>query len=576
MNLAFARGIPSRSAWSALTFGMITVLVIFLVLYPMGWLLYGSFRGASPFQPGNLTLANYASAYSDPDLPKTILTTLLFSLGQTIIALTFGAGLAWVVARTNTPCRRLFEFLTLVLFLLPSIVTVVAWTLLLSPTRGLLNDLLHLVLPWAPTFDVYGLGSMIFIQGLSATPFAYLIIAPILASTDVTLEEAARMAGSSQLQTLCRITLPVARPALASAAILLFITGIEAFDVPQLLGAPRGIYTFTSLIFYAVQVRQPAEWGVAAALATSLQLVSLMCIFLYRHVARVSSRYETIKGRGHRVGIVDLGSARWITFSVCASFFGLSVALPFIVTLVVSGVPFFFGFSYEILDHLTWGNYQRLFHHPALVHGLVNSAVLAVFGAAICVFLSAVISFLVAKRRGWALNLLENISMLPIAVPATVLAIGLLWAWITIPLPIYGTLAILAIAYITRYIPLGMRSIIAGLTQIGSELEEASTISGAARFTTLRRIILPIAAATLLAAWILLFMVFFREFSMSILLSGPGNPVLSVVLYDYYESAEIGPLCAASLILAVVTMTTVGFAQWVSRLGAASRRRASS
>ena len=400
--------------------------MVFLIIYPMGWLLYGSFQTTSPFERGDLTLANYVLAYSDPDLGKTVLTTLLFATGQTIIALLIGGALVWIIARTDTPCGRLFELLTLVMFLLPSIVTVVAWTLLLSPSRGILNDLLHLILPGAPPFDIYGLGGMIFIQGLAAAPFAYLIIAPVFAAADVTLEEAARIAGSSQLQILYRITLPVSRPALASAAILLFITGIEAFDVPQLLGAPKGVYTFTSLIFYAVQVQQPANWGVATALATSLQVVSLVCIYLYRHLARVGSRYETVKGKGHRAGIVQLGRARWIVFTICALFFAFGVALPIIMTLLVSVVPFFAGISRDLFYHLTLANYDRLLHHPALVRGTLNSIMLAVFGAAACVFLSAVIAFLVAKRRGWTANVLENISMLPIAVPATVLAVGLL------------------------------------------------------------------------------------------------------------------------------------------------------
>ena len=214
------------SNWSAAALPTITVLVLFLFLYPMGWLLYGSFRAKSPFEPGELTISNYIVAYSNPDLIKTAITTLLFASTQTLLGLLLGGALAWVVVRTDTPCRRLFEFLMLVMFLLPAISMVVAWTLLLSPTRGVLNDLLHLVFPSSQPFDIYGLGGMILVQVLSVAPFAYLIIAPVFAATDATLEEAARIAGSKQLQTLFRITLPVSRPALISAAILLFIVGI--------------------------------------------------------------------------------------------------------------------------------------------------------------------------------------------------------------------------------------------------------------------------------------------------------------------------------------------------------------
>jgi iron(III) transport system permease protein len=540
---------------------MAAVLVLFVVLYPMGWLLYGSFLTKSPFDPGNLTISNYVVAYSDPNLAKTVATTFLFASTQTVLGVALGGAMAWVVVRTDTPFRRVFEFLMMVMFLLPSISMVVAWTLLLSPTRGVLNDLLHLVFPDSPSFDIYGLSGMILVQVLSVAPFAYLIIAPVFAATDATLEEAARISGSNQLQTLFRITLPVSRPALVSAAILLFIVGIEAFDIPQLLGAPKGLYTFTSLIFYAVQVQQPPDWGVATALATSLQLVSLACIFLYRRAVRATSKYETIKGKGYRAGVIKLGAARWVVFAICAFFFTIAVGLPILMTLLVSVVPFFSGISPELFKHLTFSNYERLFHHPALVNGTLNSLTLAVFGAAVCVLISAMISSLIAKQRTWSAGVLESLSMLPIAVPATVLAVGLLWAWITVPAPIYGTLAILAVAYVTRYIPLGVRSTVASLVQIGTELEEASTVAGATRVVTFRRIVLPLAAGSLFATWSLLFMIFFREFSMSILLSGPGNPVLSVILYDYYESAEVGPLCAASLILVLATLAIVAIVQ---------------
>lgn len=570
-----APSLARRPSWrddraSAAFFLAVALVTVLLVVYPIAWLVVGSFRSASPFEPGDWTFANYLRAYAEPTIARAAFNTLVFGFGQTAVGMVVGTLLAWVIARTNVPFRGVFEFLTLVLFLLPSIVAVVAWTLLLSPTRGFVNHLLLWLLPLErPPIDIYGLGGMILVQGLSAAPFAYLIMAPAFATSDTTLEEAARMAGSGHWQTFWRITLPVARPALAATAILLFISGIEAFDIPQLLGAPKGIYTFTALIFHEIRVREPNDYGAATALALGLQAAALLCMIAYRRSARLAARFETIKGKGYRVGIIDFGRARWLLFAGCAVFFGVTVILPLLATILVSLVPFFSGFSLELFDNLTLDNYRRLLRHPALHRGAVNSMVLAVVAGMACVALSAAIAFIVAKRGTLPALMLDNLAMLPICVPATVLGIGLLWGYIILPLPIYGTVLVLAIAYVTRYIPLALRTIVAGVTQIGGELEEASRIAGAAQLYTFRRVILPLVTSALFAAWVMLVMIFFREFSMSILLAGPSNPVLSVVLYDYYEAAEVGPLCAASLLLILMTTVVVFAAQRV--LGVAAR-----
>ena len=561
-----------RSRWSAdgIFFPLVALFVALLVIYPMVWLVVGSFRSASPLQPGDWTIANYVRGYSDSSIPKAIWNTLVFAFGQTIVGMVIGTLLAWVIARTNVPLRAMLEFLTLVLFLLPSIVMVVAWTLLLSPSRGFINNfaVAGFSLDQAP-FNIYGLTGMILVQGLSSVPFAYLIMAPAFAAVDLSLEEAARMSGSGRWQTFSRITLPMARPAIAAATVLLFIGGIEAFDVPQLLGAPKGIYTFTALIFHEIRVRQPSDYGAATALAMGLQFAALLCMVLYRRASRMNARFETVKGKGYRVGTIDLGPARWWVLAGCLAFFLVAIVLPLLATLIVSLVPFFSGFSADLFNTMTLSNYQRLLRHPSLQRGVVNSAILATVAAAVCVALSAAIAFLVARKNSGRAWMLDTLAMLPICVPATVLGIGLVWAYITLPLPVYGTVLLLGIAYVTRYIPLALRTTVAGVSQISRELEEASTISGARALGTFLHIVLPLIRVTLFAAWVILVMIFFREFSMSILLAGPSNPVLSVVLYDYYEAAEIGPLCAASLLLIGLTTLVVSAAQRV--LGVTTR-----
>ena len=215
---------------------------------------------------------------------------------------------------------------------------------------------------------------------------------------------------------------------------------------------------------------------------------------------------------------------------------------------------------------MTWENYPRVLNHPALVEGFMNSILLAVVAGGLCVMLAAVIGYITIRTRAPGRGALDAITMLPVAFPATVLGLALLWAWIVVPLPIYGTLLILGVAYITRYVPIGLRAVVGGLIQISDELEDSSKMSGAAWMYTFRRIILPLMRPTLAAAWLIMFMLFLRELAMSIILAGTGNPVASVIMYDYYTSGELPPMAAASVLMIILMISMVWFARKVLKI----------
>jgi iron(III) transport system permease protein len=541
--------------------GGLVALVAFLSLYPLGWLVYGSFASAPPFsmQEARLTLGNYISAYSDPVLLRTAWNTLVFAGGQTVFAVALGTALAWIVARTNTPGRRVFEVLVLSLFLMPLLLAVIAWTMILSPQRGILNALLVATFGLAAApFDIYSLGGMVFVQGLYLTPLAFLMIAPSFRAIDSSLEEAARTAGAGTAQILFRVTLPLAAPAIWSSAILIFVLGLESFDVPQMLGASRGIYTYTSLIFYQINERYPADYGVGAALAVSLLLFSLACVAFYRWLTRDASRYETVRGKSYRPERIDLGRWRFVTSAACWAFFGVAVLLPVGVLLLGSFLQYYGSFDAGIFSRMSMLNYERVLTHPTLLRGFANSVLLGVVAGAACVLLATVVSFVVIRTRLPGRGVLEGIAALPIAFPGTVLGLALLWGWIGVPLPIYGTLLIIGLAYVTRFLPIALRTLSGGMMQIGVELEEAGRIAGATLPQRLLFILAPLLRPSLFAAWLILFMIFIRELPMSLLLASSGSPVLAVVMFDFYQSGELGALSAASvLIIALVAAVVV-------------------
>lgn len=545
------------------------LVVLFLALYPVGWLIWGSFYSAPPYEDGQFTLDNYLRAFTDPKLGRMLWDTLVFALGQMAVAVGVGTALGWIVGRTNTPGRGIFELLILFLFLFPIILAVVAWTMLLSPGKGLVNALLRDLFGLTESpFDIYSLGGMIFVQGLYLAPLAYLMIVPAFRSIDTSLEEASRISGAGWFRTFRHITLPLTRPAVLASALLLFIFGLESFEVPQMLGAQQGVYTYTTLIYNVIAEFYPADYGKAAALSSLLLLASAVGIYFYRRTTARDSQFQTIRGKNFRGDVIDLGPWRWVTFAFCILFFGLTVILPTLVLVLGSLLNYYGSFDADVFDRMTVANYARVLAHPQLVNGFTNSLLLAIFGGLACVLFAVVVGYLVTKTRARGRGLVDAVAMLPISFPATVLGVALLWAWITVPLPVYGTLLILAIAFITRYLPIALRTVSSGLMQISDELEEASRVAGASLRTTLVRIVLPLLAPALVAAWLMMFMIFMRELSMSILLAGPGNPVAPVVMYDYYTSGELGPLSAAALMYAlVIVLVMVAARQATIRLG---------
>lgn len=561
MSLAASSRSASSGTWITVP---VVLVVAFLALYPIGWLLFGSLRTAAPFEAGSFTLSNFVVAYSDPQVLRTIWNTLVFAAGQAVISTVLGTALAWVVTRTNTPGRGAIEFMTLLLFLFPLIMAVFAWTLLLSPSKGLINNLIAQVFGTSnAVFDVYSMGGMIFVQSLYVTPLAFLIVAPALATQDASLEEAARMSGAGTLRTTFTVTLPLAWPAILSALILIFIVGLESFDVPQLLGAPVGIFTYPSLIYHAIATRFPPAYGTASALAVSLLLTTAICVWIYQRATSQSHRFQTVKGKGHRAAVMDLGGWKWLSFALCALFFFIAAVLPAAVLLMGSFLRFFGRLDFRVFERMTTSNYPRVLAHPAIADGFINSLLLGLVGGLVCVLLAALVAIIVQKTKLPGRRTLEGVAMLPISFPATVLGLALLWAWIAVPLPVYGTVLILGIAYVTRFLPIALRTVSGGVIQISDEFDEAARMAGASWSMRLRTIFLPLLRPSLAAAWVLMFMLFFRELGMSVLLVGTGNPVLSVVMFDFYQSGELGLLCALSVLMTGLVIAVVAAARWL-------------
>src|SRR5437773_2513408 len=293
-------------------------------------LLWGSFSDAPLGLPGKLTLDHYRTAYSDPETLEMILNSFVFAAGSAFLSIVFAAVIAWVVIRTTAPCRRLLELITVVPNIMPPLLIAVAWTLLLNPSTGVINILVMKVfgLSSAP-FNVYSMGGMIFVEGLILTPLAFLIIAAALSSMDPSLEESARMSGSTHLRVVGRVTLPLVRPAILAAATLNFVRAIESFDTPAILALPARLDVFTSKIYKEALDAFPPNHNLAASYAMSLLVITLGLVYVYRLMIRRAERFATVTGKGFRPALIDLGRSRYLAAAIAAGILVLLVVFPF-------------------------------------------------------------------------------------------------------------------------------------------------------------------------------------------------------------------------------------------------------
>ncbi len=513
-----------------LVLGGAGVVVSFLVLLPVGVLLFSSLRIEEFGEPAYFSLKNFTEFVLSPRILRSIANTLLVATGATLVAGAFGITLAWIHARTNTPGRRMLEPLTLIPFFLSPYVGAIAWSYLAAPRVGMLNGWLRSLLGLAADpLSVYNRGGIIWVLALFFTPVMYLFVSGSLRRMDPALEESARTSGSSVLQTTRRVTLPLVTPSILSGAILVFVSCAGEFGVPLALGSPFKIETMTTQI-YNLTGGSTIDYNASAALSTVLAALTLTFVFIHRRIV-LPRAYTTVTGKGYRPSVIDLGRWRYAALALNGFYLMMAVILPLLALLLVSiSVRWEGRFDPQAL---TLANYGYVFSYPISARAVWNSLKLAAAGATICMALTLLVSYAIHRGRGRARALLDFVSSLPVGFPGIVLAMGILIAYIRTPL--YSTLWILLVGYITRFMPYGQRMISSVLLSLSPELDQSSRTSGASWATTLRRITLPLLKPGMVAGWLLLFVIFLREFPISVLLYKGGLEVLSVAVWYFVE-----------------------------------------
>jgi iron(III) transport system permease protein len=534
---------------------IVSAITAYLVLPPLYSVVQTSlFTTKLTGEIDEFTFRYYRDLVRELQVVGPFLNTLYFSVGSALLATLLGGLIAWIVTRTDAPLRGLGYFTAFASFGTPFILYTIGWLLLLGKAGPVNFWLKRFLGQTEPVVNVYSMWGMIFVESLLWSPFVFLMLAAAFRSMDPSLEEASAACGARVWQTLRRISLRLMLPAFFSVMLLIFIRSFESFEIPALVGLPGDIRVLTTSIYLDAQ-KLPAQYGSAGAFSVLLMLVVAGTLYFYFRVTREGDRFQTVTGKGYRPALINLGKWRNLAAAGLLLYSFVLLVLPFFIILWASLLPFYIQPSFEGISLFTLKNYITAIHYPKITDSIKNSMLLGLGSATLVMALTTLASWILvrSKLRGrWLLDLLTT---LPLLFPGIVMGLAILRFYLLVPIPIYGTLWILLVAFVTRYIPYGIRYTHSGLLQLHRELEEAAYTAGASWSNCMRRIILPLLTPSFLGGWVFVFLLSAKELSMSILLVSPQTPVVSVAIYELWENGQVGELAAFSVIWSAILVS---------------------
>jgi iron(III) transport system permease protein len=544
----------------ALAGALVAIVAGLLVLYPVAFLLQAALNVGDPDArpPTEYGFDNFAGLLA---YPQIILNTLTVSFAATVMALILGFVMAWIITRTNVPGRRFFEQTMVVPYYLTPLLGALAWSLLGTPESGFLNQVYRALGGAEYLININSPYGIAWVMALFEGSVAFVMIGAVMKSMDPALEEASQVMGASRLRTMLRITLPLVLPGVLGAAVFVFAEMLGSFAVALVLGLPDRYYVVTTAIYQLVQ-QYPPKIPLAAAMGTSLFAVMFVTLFIYRRIITAGS-YVTITGKAFRPRVNDVGRLRWLLLAVCVFYLVCAVALP-LLTLLYASIQQI-STAFPTASNFTTEHFHKAFTMNAATTALTNSLWLALWTATLGVTLMGLIAWIVYRSRLPGASVIEYIVMFPQSVPRLIFAFGMMWAWLIFPIPIYGTLWLLLIAYLTVFLPLGVRTISGVMLQIDKSLEECAQMCGAGWGYRMRTVTVPLLWPGLIAAWLLLFVASIRELGASILLMGPHSKVITPSIVESWFASSTELTAAMALIQTAVVAVAVSVLMAVTR-----------
>jgi iron(III) transport system permease protein len=477
--------------------------------------------------------------------------SLLYAAGSSGLAILVGVSSAWLVARTNAYFRQLVVIAAYLSLAAPVIIKGIGWILLLGPNKGVINEWLRMLLGSSGVpIELFTLGGMILLEAILWSPVVFLLMLPALSAMDSSLEEAAAMSGASRWQTFHRVTLRLAFPGILAVLLLTFIRSLESFEIPLLIGGPGNLQTFTTAIYQTMHRGFLPRYGEASAYAMLLVLAVALPLAGYYRVTRQAQRYATISGKAYRAARIDLGALR-LPGSLYLLLMPIALLAPLLILFWASLLPLYEAPSVADLAKLSWQNYYEVLSRPATLAGLWNGVVVAALSSTAVTGFTFALAWMVVRRREPARWLLDILASLPLVFPGIVLGTAVLIEVLQTGIPIYGTIWIMVLAFLIRFMPYGMRFCYAGIVSVHTHLEECARTCGAGTFAVLRRIVLPLTMPAVASIWIYVFLYSIRDLSLPIMLAGPSNRLIALVILDLWNDGKVPQVGALSVLLAL-------------------------
>jgi iron(III) transport system permease protein len=541
----FDRSLP---VWIAAALALVALMAL-----PLAWL-----GVMSVSSEGGATFAHYRDAFQDAALQKALWNTLVLAFWVGVTSIAVGAPLAWLTARTDVPGKGLIRMLVMASFVTPPFLGAFAWVMLAGPNAGLLNILWRQVTGAdGPLVNIFTMPGLVFVVTAYTFPYVYIMLANTLAMIASDLEDAAAIHGAGRLMVVLTVTLPMVAPAIVSGFILAVLQALALFGSPAILALPAGFHTITTQVWSLFQF--PPKVELAAAVSVPLLLATAMLLLVQKRLLGRRG-YASVGGKGGARRTIRLGAWRYPALGAVFAVMACAIFLPYgILTKAAFSRAWAQPLSW---DNLTLANFSfTLFEYSSTKAAIVNTLELGVVTATVGAVMVALLAYVTNRKLVIGHQIVAFLALAPIVIPGVVLAVALFIAYTRPPFVLYGTLAILFIAYLTKEMPVGYAQSDATFKGIPADLEEAGRILGAGRLRILRDVTAPLARSGIIAAWCFIFIGVIRELSASIILFTPNTKVMSVVMFDLKEEGQFGAIAVLGLVMLALTFATVSIVQ---------------
>lgn len=533
---------------------VILIIVDFMLVFqvlPMVYLIIKAF-----FPEGSFTFEVFQRLYTYQMNLGALKNTLIAATVTMVLGTLIAFPLAWLVGRTNLFGKKFFRSLFVLTYMVPPYVGAMAWLRLLNPNVGTMNQFFRMIFGLGDTpgpLNIYTLGGLIWVLTTFYYPYAFITISRAMEKMDPSLEEASRISGASPLLTVFRVTLPMMTPSLIAGALLVFVAAMSCYGIPSIIGAPGKVHTVTTRI---IEYNGLGAQGISDATGLAVFLMALAILILYLSdfvVAR--KQYITVSGKSTRPNIVDLGKWR-VPLTVLVSLFATIVVLIPFATILTTSFKIDVGKSLFDPENFTLTQWQTIFSRSETMSCLKNSLIFGVITASVGIVVACTMSYLLQRTKIRGRKLPDFLITLGSGTPSVVIALGLIMTMKgDFGVNIYNTAYIMIVAYLIKYLMMGMRTVVSAMSQIHVSLEECSQISGASWTRTMLKITGPLIFPSIAAGWFLIFIPSFYELSMTTLLYSNSTKTIGFQLYEYWTFTSQPQSCAMAFgILMIVVV----------------------